>query len=177
MSKGRKIHTAYYQFIEPFLERGNKEEILKAKKDWQRRYKAEWRKAYRKKNKELTISWTKEEVKTLTQESKRHRLSKTRFIKQATMGYIDKRYIVPYFEEVNKSLQLLAMAYNSIEDISEESILSDNIAKDLQAIIYSLEHDFRVVIFSPKTIEQVLSEAVKEKPDIKIGLIQFIETL
>ena len=177
MSKGRNKHSAYYQFLEPFLESGNNEEIQKAKKEWFRKYKAEWRKAYRKKNKEFTISWTKEELKILSQEAKRHRLSKTRFIKKATMGYIDKRYIVPYQEEVNKTLQILAMIYNGIEDISKEGILPGNIAKDLQAVINRLEHDFRVAIFSPKTIEQVLSEVVKAKPGIKARLIQFIETL
>lgn len=177
MNKSRKKINAYYQFLEPFLENGNNEEIQKAKKEWFRKYKAEWRKAYRKKNKEFTISWTKEDLKILSQEAKRHRLSKTRFIKQATMGYIDKRYIVPYQEEVNKSLQILAMVYNSIEDISEEGKLAGNIAKDLHAIINHLEHDFRIAIFSPKTIEQVLSEAVKEKPNIKARLIQFIENL
>lgn len=177
MKERGKKYSAYYQYLKPFLENGNDDAIKKAKKDYRRKYKAEWRKQNRKINKELTIPWTKNEKTILSAESKRHKLSNTRFIKKAVMAYIDKRYIVPNQNEVNKMLQLIALTYNSIEEMQNEDIFSQVTAKNLQNKIDQLERDIRIAIFSPKTIEQVITEVIKARPTVKQQLIQFIETI
>ena len=172
-----KKHSAFYQYLEPFLESGNASVIKKAKAEWRKKYKADWRRNTRKENKEITVSWSQDEFRILKAESKRHRLSSTAFIKKTVMAYIDKRYIVPNQNAVNKILQLLALTYNSIEEMQNEQLLSYNTEKKLHSEISQLERDIRIAIFSPKTIEQLISESIKEKPVIKTRLKEFIETL
>ena len=107
--RGGKKHSAFYKYLDPFLEKGNDGEIKKAKAAWRKKYKAEWRKLNRKENKEIAVPWTKNELIMLKSESKKHKLSNTQFIKKAVMAYIDKRYIVPDVLAVRTLLQFLAM--------------------------------------------------------------------
>ena len=88
--------------MEPFFEKGNTEQIRLAKITYRRMYKANWRKAHRKVNKEINTVWNKEEYRLLKAEAKKHRLSVTTFIKVATVAYRDMRYIPLHLQEINK---------------------------------------------------------------------------
>jgi hypothetical protein len=170
-------YTAFYTYMEPFLEKGNEAMIIQAKKAYRRAYKARWRKQKRGISMEITTIWEKEEYKLLKAEAKRHKESITKFIKRATMAYMDKRYVVPNEEQVMKVMQLLALTYNSIGELIEDTLLSSDIAKKLQADVFTLERDIRIVLFSPKTIEQTIIELIYEKPALKQQLITCLETL
>jgi len=177
MSGRAKRYEAFYTYLEPFLVRGNEVEIAQAKKAYRKNYKTEWRKAHRKEIKEITITWNKEEYNILQKEAKRHKQSVTRFVKSATMTYFNKCYIVPNQDSVNKTLQLIALTYNKIEELEENRIIPQLTSKKLQDELDQLERDIRITLFSPKTIEQILSTIIAEKPFVKTSLIQFIENL
>ena len=75
MSRQNRKHNAYYQYMEPFFEKGNDAEIQRAKKQYRKQYKAKWRKEHRKKNSEITTTWNNEEYSVLKTEAKKHKLS------------------------------------------------------------------------------------------------------
>ena len=177
MSKGRKNHTAFYKFIEPFLENGNNEEIQKARKEYRRKYKASWRNAKRKRDKELTTSWTKEEYRKLKEEAKHHKQSITGFVKGAATAYMNQRFIYPDEIQLRKTIQLLALIYNSILELREVSAISVEATRKMLDDICQLEKDIRVMLYSPKTIEQVLKEELSKHPDNKTQIIAFIQNL
>lgn len=162
--------------MEPFLEKGNEVEISQARADYRRKYKADWRRNRRKQVKEITTVWNDEEFKILQTEVKRHKGSNSRFIKQATIAYINKQYLPVHKAEINKVIQLIALVYNSIEEMKEEEKITHGESKRLKEQIDQLEHDIRVLLFSPKPIWQVISETLTEKPMIKSKLISFIES-
>ena len=162
--------------MEPFFEKGNDTEIRQAKLEWRRMYKAQWRKEHRRKCKEITASWDNDEYRMLKAEAKRHKLSITMFIKQATIGYVDKRYIPLQRQEVTKILQLLALTFNVIDELGQEEQLNYETAKELKNEITRLEQSIRVVLFSPKTIWQILTEALMETPQMKADIILFIQS-
>lgn len=161
----------------PFLETGHANAIEEAKRLWRRKYKAEWRRAKRKQAKEITTSWEKEEYRTLRDEAKRHRQSVTGFIKQSAQAYMDKRYIVPDEEQVTKIMQLLALTYNSILELTDNSTIPADAGRKVLFDLYQLEKDIRVTLYSPKTIEQVLKDEVARESIMRQRLIKFLETL
>lgn len=177
MAKRSKRYTAFYQFMSPYFETGDNEKIIAAKKLYRRNYKAVWRKAHRKENKAFTVPWAKEELHTLTKSAKYHNQKPTVFIKNATISYINKRYITPNEREVTKILQLVAMTYNTIDSIAQESDIDGNGFKKMQDELLQLEHEIRVALLSPKTIEQIISFEIQKKPDTKEYLKQFLETI
>jgi hypothetical protein len=177
MAKRSKRYNEFYQFLSPYLERGNVAEILWAKKEYRRIYKAKWRKVNRKENKAFTVSWNKEEFHLLTETAKRHKVKPTRFIKQATLAYINKRYVVPNQQEMNKVLQLVAMTYNAIESIAQEPEIDMPGIKKMQEELFILEHEMRVTLLSPKTIEQVIEQEIQKDPATEEYLIRFFERL
>jgi len=175
MPKRSKRYDNFYQFLTPYLEKGNPEEIAWAKKEYRRVYKATWRKAQRKENKAYTVSWTKEELQTLIESAKKHRQKPTRFIKLATISYINKRYLVPNQQEVNKLLQLVAMTYNAIETISQETEVDLTHIKRMQEELLILEHEMRVTLLSPRTIEQMIEQEIEKDPNTEEYLIRYFE--
>ena len=175
--RGSKKHSAYYKYIDPFLEKGNDKEIKKAKAEWRRKYKAAWRKLNRKENKEITVAWTKNELKILTTESKKHKLSNTRFIKKAVMAYTDKRYIVPDVLVVRTLLQFLALEYNSIQEMVSDKEVNHQTGRLLLEKIDEQEKAIRIALYSPKTLEQLIIETIRKDHKAKVGICRLLETV
>ncbi len=174
--RGSEKHSPFYKYLDPFLEKGNNAEIKKAKAEWRRKYKAEWRKLNRKENKEITIPWTKNELKILFAESKKHNLSNTRFIKKATLAYIDKRYIIPDVLAVRTLLQFLAMQYNSILEMINEKELNLQSGRVLMEKIDEQEKAIRIAMYSPKTLEQLITEIIRKDHKAKASICRLLET-
>ena len=175
--RGSKKHNAYYKYLDPFLEKGNDGEIKKAKAEWRRKYKAEWRKINRKENKEITVPWAKNELKILITESKKHKLSNTQFIKKAVMAYTDKRYIVPDVLAVRTLLQFLAIEYNSIQEMVSDKELNHQTGRLLMEKIDEQEKAIRVALYSPKTLEQLITETIRKDHKAKAGICRLLETV
>lgn len=174
--QGKKL-SAFYKYLEPFLEKGNEQEIVLARKQYIRVYKAKWRKEKRRKEKELTISWTTEELKLLTIEAKRHKMSRSIFIKKSTLAYIDKRFIVPDILAVRTLLQFLAMQFNSIEEMICENKLNLQSGRELMEKINDQEKAVRIAMYSPKTLEQLITENILKDYSAKANIYRLLETV
>ncbi len=174
--RGSKKHSAYYKYLDPFLEKGNDTEIKKAKVEWRRKYKAEWRKLNRKEHKEIAVPWTKSELSTLKAEAKRHKLSNTQFIKKAVMAYTDKRYIVPDVLAVRTLLQFLAMEYNRIQEMVSDKELNQQSGRLMMEKIDEQEKAIRVALYSPKTLEQLITETIRKDQRAKASIYGVLET-
>jgi hypothetical protein len=161
----------------PFLETGHQSAITEAKKEWRRKYKAAWRKQKRKQVKEITTAWEKEEYRILKEEARRHKESITRFIKRSAVAYMDKRYVVPDEDKVTKMTQLLGLLYNRVLELTEDTTIPADAGRKVLFEIQELEREVRIALYSPKTIEQHIGEAIKQSPEIKNRLIAFIQTL
>src|SRR5665213_878919 len=149
------------------LESGTDEEITLARKKYWREYKVTWRRKKRKEEKELTTSWTPDELIEITKEARRHKVSKTKFIKTCTLAYINKRYIVPDQIEVRRIAQLLSVTYNSILEMMDENTLQLQTGKIILEKISDLERQVLVSLHNPKTIEQLITETVNKNPQTK----------
>jgi CRISPR/Cas system-associated protein Cas10 (large subunit of type III CRISPR-Cas system) len=156
--------------MSPFLEKGNQVEIAQAKEKYFREYKTNWRREKRKKEKEYTVSFAGTQLEGLIKEAKRHSLSPSRYIKYATIAYMDKRYIAPDVLLVRKLLQTLYMEKNSIEELVDESRIGRSEVREILSRIDEQEKAIRIALYSPKTLEQLLIEAIANDPQ---KLIEF----
>lgn len=179
MKSGKPIQQNLYQYLESLgiLEQGTEEEISAAKKQYWATYKAAWRKAKRSAETEFITSWNDDELKILDDAAKRHHTSRTRFIKQATLAYIDSVYIVPDSKAVRSIAQLIGLALNSLQELIESDSVS--MAKGKQAIdhFYSLEHSILSTLHNPKSLEQHITELLSEHPNAKEKILSIINTI
>lgn len=159
------------------LENGTHEEIQSVRKEYWREYKRNWRVAKRRKEKEFTISFNQEELKILTSEAKRHKLSRTQFIKDTTFAYINNSFIVPDLLEVKRISQILAMTYNSIQELFEGNTIKFEIGRDLLHSINKLERDILPLLHHPKTLEEFIKLHIDKDGGNKAQLLEFINSL
>lgn len=159
------------------LEKGTHEEIQSVRKEYWREYKRKWRVAKRRKDKEFAISFNSDEVKILNQQAKKHHLSRTQFIKETTFAYINNSFIVPDILEVRRISQLLAMTYNSVQDLFDTNKLNFDIGRDLLDSINTLERALLPILHNPKTVEEYIKMHIVKDKGNKVQLLEFINSL
>ena len=179
MKRRVKINSGVYGFLltRGVLEKGTDQEIQNARREYWKEYKRKWRNEKRKTEKELTASFNSEELKLLTQEAKRHKMSRTQFMKQTSLAYISKNYIVPNIYEVKQIAQLLSMTYNSMQDLVDENKVSSNIGRNSLEIIYQLEREILPILHNPKTIEEYIKKYIGKDTENKSRLLELINSL
>jgi hypothetical protein len=171
----KKTDSPYYTYMAPFFETGNDLLIKQAKERYRRMYKALWRKTNRRIIHEVTVSLTKEEYIQLQKEAKRHERGIAPFVKSATMGYINTRYVPLSKEDTTKVLQSLALTQNRIEEIAEERGIGFSPERELKEVLHQLEHQVRVALYSPKTIWQILERVLYDTPELRDELLLYIK--
>ncbi|MBK8241889.1 MAG: hypothetical protein IPK88_00565 [Saprospiraceae bacterium] len=179
MKRKVKSENSIYSYLQSsgVLEKGTHEEIQKVRKEYWREYKRKWRVAKRKKEKEFTISFNPDELKVLTFESKKHKLSRTQFIKETTFAYINNSFIVPDIIEVKKISQLLAMTYNSVQDLFDANKLNFDLGRDIMESINRLEREILPLLHHPKTLEDIIKIHIIKDGGNKALLLEFINSL
>jgi hypothetical protein len=109
--------------------------------------------------------------------TKRHKLSLTKFIKQATRAYMYKTYIVPDRVEVKQVIQLLSMTYNLIQELQEEDNITIDLGRTLLDRVWRLEREVLPILHNPKSLEVYIQEHIEKSKKNKEQLIELINTL
>ncbi|MEA3427305.1 MAG: hypothetical protein U9R46_13760 [Bacteroidota bacterium] len=179
MKQNGKHKSNLYEYLDTsgVLDTGSDEAIEKARKEYWKKYKAHWRKQKRQTEKELTTSWTVDELKDLTKAARHHNMSRVAFIKSATIAYTHKAFIVPDKTGVQRIAQLLAMNYNLLQEMIDQRTFPLLSGKPILDRIEELEKAVLVSLNSPKTFEQIVTDAIQSKPHLKQSLYQLLETL
>lgn len=159
----------------PYFESGDPSLIKQAKERYRRMYKAMWRKTSRRETKAVTVQWSKEEYRMLKHEAERHNRSITRFVKEATIGYINNRYVPLHRDEIQRLLQLIGMTYNRIEEVAEDRGIAIVPERELKEVFSQLEQSIRIVIYSPKTVWQILDKVLSDTPEVAGELLSYIK--
>ncbi len=179
MKRVIKHTSSIYKFLDSLniLEKGSPEEIVAARKQYWRVYKALWRKENRHKLVGFTPYFTKEEVVILNDAAKLHKRSKTQFVKVASLAYISKNYLVPDILQIRKVIQLLQMNFNIIQEMLDENKIPIQAGKILLDKLNCLELQIRQELHSPKTLEQLIVDAIKNDPSKNEEFIKLLKTL
>jgi len=179
--KRRKINSKsnLYSYLKSsgVLENGNHDAIQKVKKEYWKEYKRKWRNSKRKMVNEITISFTREEFKKISNESKRHKLNRTNFIRQACFAYLNRTFIVPDAKEVKRIAQQLSMTYNSIQGLIEENSIEFKSGKSILESIYKLERELLPVLINSKSLEALINEHILKNEKNKNSLIEYLNSI
>ncbi|MBL7821296.1 MAG: hypothetical protein JNL65_11835 [Saprospiraceae bacterium] len=171
--------SSIYSFLKSsgVLESGTPEEIKNARHQYWKQYKRKWRIQKRKSNSEFTIYFNEEELEEISMEAKRHKLSRTKFIKQTCFAYLNKTFIVPDSKEVKIIAQQLSMTYNSIQELIEDNAIEFKSGKSILEAIYKMEREILPVLNNPKSLEVLIKEHIFKNAKNKNSLIEFINSI
>lgn len=153
MKRPVKKKSNLYTYLEPFLEHGTEEQIACARKNYWKEYKRKWRDEKRKREKEFTVSFTPAELKILAKAVYHHQRSYPLFIKEAALAYITKEYLVPDIETINHIRELLALNYNLLLELTEDSKIPFFTGRQLLDRIDHLETSIMNCLKSPKPVD------------------------
>jgi hypothetical protein len=144
-----KRKSSIYQFLEPYLATGNDFVIAKARKEYWKAYKAEWRKKQRQETKEVTVVLTQPEAKSIIAAAKKHKRSPAQFIKESSFAYLSKQYVVPDVVAINTIRQLLAVNYNALQKLFDENMLPYQAGIALMQQMQELERKVLIELYRP----------------------------
>lgn len=151
MKRAIKQKSTIYKFLEPYLESGNEEAIAHARKEYWRAYKASWRNAKRKRSKEITTTWNKEELIEIATHAKRSNMSKAEYIKLASLAYGKRQYLVPNYPEIRQISQILGMLYNiNYKALYEDAVISSDVGKVILEKLYEWERMILPLLHNPQ---------------------------
>ncbi|MCW3120850.1 MAG: hypothetical protein JWQ38_342 [Flavipsychrobacter sp.] len=179
MKRKGKHTSRLYQFLERkgVLTNGTDADIASAKQQYWKEYKAAWRKRQRQETREFTIVCTPKEAKVIIDAARRHKRSLQAFVKDATLGYVSRRYIVPDVLAISTIQQQLAVNYNALQLMFDESIVPYQLGKSLMQQISALEQTVLEQLRSPKTLEQWIADTVHGSPEYRDLLIMLLQNL
>jgi len=179
MSKPAKNKSNLYIYLDctKVLETGSEQDIAKAKKEYWQSYKAEWRKKQRQTTKEFTIVCEPKDAAVIEDAAKRHKRSLQAFIKVSCLAYIRTQYVVPDVIAISTIRQQLAMNYNALQKLLDENMISYREAATVLRKVSELETIVLSQLNNPKTLEQLIAEAVLRTPEYKSKLIKLLQNL
>src|ERR1039458_8038968 len=95
MKRAIKKKCGVYDYLNStkVLETGSDQDIANARPAYWKAHQAEWRKRQRQETKEFTIVCTLSEAKDILEAARRHKRSRSKFIKESCLAYINKRYL------------------------------------------------------------------------------------
>lgn len=150
------------QFLENSgaLGSGDPERIKAAKRAYRREYMRAYKRRYRAEHGEVRITLNAEERGTIDRAAHHHKLERPSFIKQATLAYIGRKYIVPDRQIVAKAELGIASIASELRTLArtQTSGLLDRAInyRKLSERVDRLETVVREMLHHPKELEELL---------------------
>ena len=176
MLRALKMKSSIYPFLEPFLDLGD-EALAKARKDYKRKYSAQWRKQNRKKCKPYTLDYSPSEAKLVIDAARKHKSSTTAFIKKACFAYMNKRYLNQDAYTLNEIFQALTKNYSVIKNLIDDNVIQYQVGSTMLQQINRLETELDGLLRNPKSLEQWIIESIQENPKYKETIEQLLNNL
>lgn len=157
--ENKKTYQNIYEYLEPILETGSEEDIARARREYWRKYKAEWRKQKRREVKEFAVVYTAKELIVVNHAAKKHRISITKYIKESALAYANNRFLVVDVEGTHAIRELLSLCYNELQQISEYQEKSELLELLLK----------KVAILEKKVLERINNPPLVIKAPLNLG--------
>jgi hypothetical protein len=179
MKRALKKKSNIYAYLDSakVLETGGDQDIANARKEYWKLYKAGWRKKQRQETKEFTIVCTVQDAKDILEAARKHKRSGSNFIKESCIAYMNRRYIVPDRLTINSIRQQLAMNINTLKQLFDENKVSHQTGTSLLQQMAALEQLVLTGLHNPKTLEELITEAVRTSPAYNAILSELLQKL
>lgn len=177
MKRAIKKQSNLYTFLEPFLEAGNEDAIVQARKDYWKQYKKNWKQQKRQEQRTFEVSFNKQEWSILKQLAITYSGSHARFIKQAALAYCQQTYLIPDQLAYNNIQQALTMLYNKLKDMEADNKLSPTASQQILQLFFSVEAKIEQQLKYPKTLEEAIIEVINNNPEYKARLSKLLSNI
>jgi hypothetical protein len=113
-------HSKLFRYLRDSgaLQSGDETRIREAKRNYRREYMKEYKRQYRTTHAETRITLDAEEHAAIDRAAHQHGMERPHFIKQATLAYIRRRYIVPDRHSVAKVEQGIASIASDLRTLA-----------------------------------------------------------
>lgn len=159
------------------LENGTDEDIKAAKRAYKKLYFKRYRKERRAEQPEFSIGFSRKsgDYGKITLAAKRHSMTVTRFIREATLAYLDRRFLTLLPHRIAEVMQLLMDCRNDVKAISQMKERSSyDREQKYQAIsdrIALLEGQLQRYLHYPELLEEAVSHATTTDPALRGKLL------
>jgi hypothetical protein len=178
--KNNRAMWEYLESIEGLLERGSDAEIKEAKKAYRKTYLLKYKQKQRLEKPEFNVNFSTEggEYDRVEQASKRHDMTITAFIREATLSYITKTYVVPDKMGIAHIEQLLANCLNEIQTIIKQkehySFEREQKCEIIEKRIEKLEEEINQFFRQPLPVEEYVKRAVTKDPKLREQILSML---
>jgi uncharacterized protein (DUF1778 family) len=166
-----------YLTVTGVLATGDETLIKQKKVEYIKQYKATWHKNQRKRTCAITLALTPSESQLILDAAKKHKRSKTAFVKAACLAYLNKRYVVPDILAINEIRELLAMNYNALKRLMEDCHFPYQSTSVLINQMAELEGRVLNQLRLPALLEDQIINAIRQNPDYRRVLYELIQTV
>ena len=149
--------------------------IKAAKRAYRAAYKEKWRQKKREVSKSFNVMLDASEAAEIGEAARRHRRSTTRFLKECCLAYLKCRYVVPDVLAVSAIRKEMAMTYDLLKGLFNENLLPQQVGRMAMEQMAGLEQRVLTCLQHPKTLDQLVNDALGSDPDYAARLLQFIQ--
>jgi hypothetical protein len=152
-----------YQYLDQsgILETNDDALIKKARAAYWKKYQREYKREKRGTEKEYTVRLSKSEESIIEREAAKTDKSITQFIKESSLAYVHKAYVVPKSDEQARIEQLLSHCYDRLNRLNGEHEIAE-LGPAIKGIL-EMETMLREWITKPISLEDEIKDAIREK--------------
>ena len=149
MNRKKDKSSGVYKYLElsGVLDTGTSEDIERKRVEYWNIIKRKYKQEKRKTETEFKIYFTDTELQSINRASKFHRMSRTKYIKQATLAYANQKFLVPDQAAVNHITQLLSLNYSILQELTEK--VPFNLANELLRQMAGMEYQVLNALTAP----------------------------
>ena len=162
------------------LEHGTDAEIKAAKRAYKKQYFLKYRRERRLDRPEFSVplSRKKGELDRITIAARRHHMTVTRFLREATLAYLERRYLKLMPHRIAQLEQILSDCLNEVSAISQVkekySFSREEKYDAIAARIQKLEDQLNELFQYPTLLEEAVAEAIKGDPEFRVRLLTIV---
>ena len=164
------------------LVNGSEQEIQAARRAYRKLYKTEHKRKQRQENREVGVLLPRaKEFNRIAAAAKKHKASIPAFLKMATLGYLNKTFLVPDRDLVARLAQMLSDCLNEVQQITQakgrHSFLIEEKCEAIEKRIEQLEAQMTRAFSEPPDIEAAVRLAIGKDPDLRLRLLLLLTSV
>ncbi|MCH8904457.1 MAG: hypothetical protein IIA45_11145 [Bacteroidetes bacterium] len=168
-----------YEYLERtgVLQTGDEDLIQKARNEYYKLYQKEYKRNRRITHPEFSIHFAPDEHLTIAEAARKHNMSISRFIKDASLSYTKQVYLALDPVRIGRIEQSLSQIINEIRSLAESKdfwLDSQASLDKIYSIVNELEDKVSQELRRPVKLDNLINELLSKNPDLKEQLIKNI---
>lgn len=162
------------------LDTGTSAEIIEAKRQYRKEYLAHKKKEHRRKNRTVSLSYPKKEMRVIAIEAEGHHMHVPQYLRACIKAAREQAYIVPNVKKVQQIELLLRRVgthTNQIARLANQMTMPPTRAiAELKGHLQYFEDTFEKILEKPTNLNRFIKEELKRNPAFARQLLRLVTT-